>query len=141
VLTALEHFAEIIKKEFKDPFEGHPWYNFFHCAVSFLTQPSLQLEEFFPSKRNYILQNYGDMRKSAVEMIKNMWFSIYASKRIRFIPSMVGEFLDMAFVPEPDIRTVTIPIFYDMMHCEFDQERIHKSFNEVNSLKCLETRA
>jgi dedicator of cytokinesis protein 1 len=132
VLSAMEQYAETIKKEFKDPFEEQPWNNFFNCAVSFLTQASLQLEGFFPSKRNYILQNYGNMRRAAVEIIKNMWFSIYTSKRIRFIPSMVGTFLEMGFVPEQEVRLLTIPIFYDMMHCEFDQERPVKSFKEVS---------
>lgn len=44
---------------------------------------------------------------------------------------MVGTFLDMAFVPEPEVRKSTIPIFFDMMHCEFDQERLRKSFEQV----------
>lgn len=109
-----------MKAEFVEPFEEPPWNNFFQSAVSFLTQNSLQLEEFPPAKRNYISQNYGDMRKRATDLIRLMWFSLGESKRNRFVPNMVGTFLDMAFVPEPDVRRSTIPIFFDMMHCEFD---------------------
>lgn len=131
MVGAFEHFAATVKSEFVEPFEEQPWNNFFQSAVSFLTQESLQLEEFSPTKRNYITQNYGDMRKRATELIRQMWFSLGESKRIRFVPTMVGTVLDMAFVPECDVRKSTIPIFFDMMHCEFDQERIRRSFEKV----------
>ncbi|XP_021951267.1 dedicator of cytokinesis protein 2 isoform X4 [Folsomia candida] len=131
VLTALEHFASTVKAEFAEPFEEQPWNNFFVCAVSFLTQPSLQLEEFSQSKQNYIIQNFKDMRKRAADLIRVMWFSLGESKRIRFVPGMVGTFLDMSLVPEAELRRTTIPIFFDMMHCEFDQDRPVKSFKEV----------
>lgn len=131
VIGAVEHFAAIVKAEFVEPFAEQPWNNFFQSAVSFLTQDSLQLEEFSQAKRNYITQNYGDMRKRATELIRQMWFSLGESKRIRFVPMMVGTFLDMAFVPEPELRNSTIPIFFDMMHCEFDQDRPRRSFEQV----------
>jgi dedicator of cytokinesis protein 1 len=127
----MEHFASTIKGEFAEPFEEQPWNNFFICAVSFLTQPSLQIEDFSKSKRNYVLHNYEDMRKRAAKLIRLMWFCLGESKRIRFVPTMVGTFLDMALVPEPELRKTTIPIFFDMMHCEFDQDRPLKSFKVV----------
>ena len=34
------------------------WNNFFHCAISFLTQEHLQLENFHSSKRNKIISGY-----------------------------------------------------------------------------------
>ncbi|CAL8078440.1 unnamed protein product [Orchesella dallaii] len=131
VIGAFEHFAATVKAEFVEPFEEQPWNNFFQSAVSFLIQDSLQLEEFSQAKRSYITQNYGDMRKRATELIRQMWFSLGESKRIRFVPMMVGTFLDMAFVPESELRKSTIPIFFDMMHCEFDQERPRRSFEQV----------
>lgn len=131
MIGAFENLTATIKAEFIDPFEEQPWNNFFQSAVSFLTQDSLQMEMFSPTKRNCVSQNYGDMRKRATGLIRQMWFSLGESKRIRFVPMMVGTFLDMAFVPEPEVRKSTIPIFFDMMHCEFDQERLRRSFEQV----------
>jgi len=134
MFKALENFANIIKSEFAEPFEEQPWNNFFQSTVSFLTQPSLQLESLPPRTRKYLIRNYGDMRCKASELVRLMWFSLGESKRIRFVPTMVGPFLDMAFVPQQEVRKSTIPIFFDMMHCEFDHGQKHelsRSFEKV----------
>ena len=39
--------------------------------------------------------------------------------KIKFIPEMVGPILEMTLVPEIELRKATIPIFFDMMQCEF----------------------
>lgn len=33
---------------------------------------------------------------------------------------MVGPILEVTLVPEPELRKATIPIFFDMMQCEFN---------------------
>ena len=35
------------------------------------------------------------------------------------MPSLVGPFLEMTLVPDPELRAMTIPLFFDMMQCEF----------------------
>lgn len=39
--------------------------------------------------------------------------------KIEFIPGMVGPILEMTLVPELELRKSTIPIFFDMMLCEY----------------------
>jgi hypothetical protein len=41
------------------------------------------------------------------------------SHKIQFIPGLVGLFLEMTMIPEVELRKKTIPIFFDMMQCEF----------------------
>ncbi|NXC88556.1 DOCK2 protein, partial [Cercotrichas coryphoeus] len=93
------------------------WNNYFHLAVAFLTQDSLQLENFSPAKRNSILAKYGDMRATIGASIRDMWYSL-GQRKIEFIPGMVGPILEMTLVPELELRKSTIPIFFDMMLCE-----------------------
>lgn len=50
--------------------------------------------------------------------------------KIKFIPEMVGPILEMTLVPEIELRKATIPIFFDMMQCEFHFTR---SFQRVSS--------
>ena len=45
-LKATRHLADTIRDCLKEPFESHAWSNFFHFAVKFITQESLQLEKF-----------------------------------------------------------------------------------------------
>ena len=118
ILTALRHLSHTIRDFFSSNFEYEVWNNFFICAISFLTQPNLQLETFSQMKKAKILSRYGDMRKQMGLEIKSMWFNL-GQHKIKFIPSMVGHFLEMTLIPDIDLRTATIPIFFDMMQCEF----------------------
>lgn len=43
--------------------------------------------------------------------------------KIQFVPGLVGPFLEMTLIPETELRKATIPIFFDMMQCEFYSSR------------------
>ena len=48
--------------------------------------------------------------------------------KIRLIQSMVKPFLEMTLVPETELRKTTIPVFFDMIECEF---RNRQHFKQV----------
>uniref|UniRef100_A0AAQ6A830 Dedicator of cytokinesis 1 n=1 Tax=Amphiprion ocellaris TaxID=80972 RepID=A0AAQ6A830_AMPOC len=119
-LRAINQYAAVLNKKFLDQtnFELQLWNNYFHLAVAFLTQESLQLENFSSDKRAKIFHKYQDMRRQIGFEIRDMWYNLGPHK-IRFIPEMVGPILEMTLVPEIELRKATIPIFFDMMQCEF----------------------
>ncbi|KAL7981409.1 hypothetical protein Chor_002305 [Crotalus horridus] len=120
-LRAINQYASVLNRFFLDQasFELQLWNNYFHLAVAFLTHESLQLETFSQAKRNKIMKKYGDMRKEIGFQIRDMWYNLGPHK-IKFIPSMVGPILEVTLTPEPELRKATIPIFFDMMQCEFN---------------------
>ncbi|XP_045614067.1 dedicator of cytokinesis protein 1 isoform X2 [Procambarus clarkii] len=124
IVKVLRQCSRVISGRVLEPFNEAVWSSFFHCAINFITQPSLQLEDFTQSKRNKILHRYGDMRRETALEIKSLWFSL-GQHKIRFVAgsdsklSMVGPFLKMTMLPDVDLRKATIPIFFDMMQCEF----------------------
>ncbi|NXR99183.1 DOCK5 protein, partial [Oxylabes madagascariensis] len=120
-LRAVNQFTSVLNRFFLGPndFELQLWNNYFHLAVAFLTHESLQLETFSQAKRSKIIKKYGDMRKEIGFKIRDMWYNLGPHK-IRFIPAMVGPILEVTLVPEPELRKATIPIFFDMMQCEFN---------------------
>ncbi len=72
----------------------------------------------------------------------NIWWVGYllfaGQHKISFIPEMVGPILEMTLIPETELRKATIPIFFDMMQCEFTitppvgHSRYYKNnFNQV----------
>ncbi|XP_076471351.1 dedicator of cytokinesis protein 1-like isoform X3 [Babylonia areolata] len=137
ILRALRFFASTIHEKFSNPFEQQLWNNFFHCAISFLTQDPLQLDNFSHSKRTKIIVRYKDMRRETAFEIRSMWFKLGPNK-IKFIPELVGPFLEMTLIPEIELRRATIPIFFDMMQCEYMQpvpnsNRIQGNFHEVEN--------
>ncbi|RMC11256.1 hypothetical protein DUI87_11374 [Hirundo rustica rustica] len=157
-LRAINQYADMLNKKFLDQtnFELQLWNNYFHLAVAFLTQESLQLENFSSAKRAKILNNvsehlrehfssaqtpdpnkepkaelYGDMRRQIGFEIRDMWYNL-GQHKIKFIPEMVGPILEMTLIPETELRKATIPIFFDMMQCEFHSTRSFQRFeNEI----------
>uniref|UniRef100_A0A8C4M0R0 Dedicator of cytokinesis 2 n=1 Tax=Equus asinus asinus TaxID=83772 RepID=A0A8C4M0R0_EQUAS len=130
-LRAINKFAETMNQKFLEHtnFEFQLWNNYFHLAVAFITQDSLQLEQFSHAKYNKILNKYGDMRRLIGFSIRDMWYKLGQNK-ICFIPGMVGPILEMTLIPE--LRKATIPIFFDMMLCEYQRSGDFKKFeNEI----------
>ncbi|XP_028816915.1 dedicator of cytokinesis protein 1 isoform X3 [Denticeps clupeoides] len=128
-LRAINQYAAVLNKKFLDEanFELQLWNNYFHLAVAFLTQESLQLENFSSDKRTKIFHKYQDMRRQIGFVIRDMWYNLGRNK-IKFIPEMVGPILEMTLVPEIELRKATIPIFFDMMQCEFHFTRSFQRF-------------
>uniref|UniRef100_A0A8C6V5F0 Dedicator of cytokinesis 2 n=1 Tax=Neogobius melanostomus TaxID=47308 RepID=A0A8C6V5F0_9GOBI len=120
-LRAINIYADTMNQKFlnDNSFEVQLWNNYFHLAVAFITQESLQLQHFSPTKRNKILVKYGDMRQLIGFAIRDMWYKLGIHK-ICFIPDMVGPILEMTLIPEEDLRKATIPIFFDMITCEHE---------------------
>ncbi len=60
ILFAMKQYARVLQRSSVriDDFEFQLWNNFFHLAVAFVTQESLQLENFSPAKRNKILERF-----------------------------------------------------------------------------------
>ncbi|XP_004701293.1 dedicator of cytokinesis protein 1 [Echinops telfairi] len=77
-LRAINQYADMLNKKFLDQasFELQLWNNYFHLAVAFLTQESLQLENFSSAKRAKILNKYGDMRRQIGFEIRDMWYNL-----------------------------------------------------------------
>ncbi|XP_014253314.1 dedicator of cytokinesis protein 1 isoform X3 [Cimex lectularius] len=123
ILKSLHFFSHTIRDHFfSKNFEHQAWNNFFHCAISFLTQPALQLEMFSPTKKRMIVKRYKDMRMDTGSEIRRMWFNLGQHKK-QFIPGLVGPFLEMTLIPESELRSATLPIFFDMMQCEFYSQK------------------
>uniref|UniRef100_A0A7N8YBC5 Dedicator of cytokinesis 2 n=1 Tax=Mastacembelus armatus TaxID=205130 RepID=A0A7N8YBC5_9TELE len=132
-LRAINTYADTMNQKFlnNNDFEVQLWNNYFHLAVAFITQESLQLQHFSPTKRNKILAKYGDMRRLIGFAIRDMWYKL-GSHKICFIPGMVGPILEMTLIPEEELRRATIPIFFDMITCEHAHSgNFHKFENEI----------
>lgn len=118
ILKALKFFSHTIRDRFFEDFYQQAWSNFFHCAIAFMTQPSLQLETFSENKKRRVLKRFNDMRRETGFEIRSMWFNL-GQHKVQFVPSMIGPFLEMTLIPERQLRIATIPIFFDMMQAEY----------------------
>lgn len=123
ILESLRQFTYVIMDHFFSPFEKVVWTTFFHCSIAFLTQPALQLDRFKASKKTAILLRYEDIRRSTADEIRHMWEKLGEHKPA-FVPDLVGPILEMSLIPDEELRAATIPIFFDMMQCEWFSSRL-----------------
>ncbi|XP_074646963.1 dedicator of cytokinesis protein 3-like isoform X4 [Tubulanus polymorphus] len=119
ILVASQYLDQALNDKFKDgpDFDIELWKTYFKLAVAFITQESLQLENFSEAKQEKIKEKYFDMRVPMAFEIVTMWQSL-DSHKINFIPDMVGPFLEVTLVPETNVRKATLPILFDMMQVE-----------------------
>ncbi|XP_034662928.1 dedicator of cytokinesis protein 1 isoform X1 [Drosophila subobscura] len=123
ILGALKHLSVVITDYFLCPFEKQIWSNFFQCSIAFLVQSPLQLNDFNDNKRQIVFARYRDIRKDTAMEIRKMWFQLGQHKP-KFVPQLVEPILEMSMIPETELRRETIPIFFDMMQCEYYSSRL-----------------
>ena len=106
ILKSLRLFASTITRYFITPYavEQQLLRNFFHCAVRFLTHEQLQLETFSQNKRKRIISRYKDMRRDMAGVVRQMWHDLGRNNKKPFVPDLVGLFLEMNLIPQPEIR-------------------------------------
>ena len=63
--------------------------------------------------------------------VRRMWFSLQHNKQ-QFIPDLVQLVLEMTLIPETELRKAALPIFYDMMLCEFRSRAASRSSERAN---------
>ncbi|KAG9342289.1 hypothetical protein JZ751_016791 [Albula glossodonta] len=130
IITTVLYLSDSLRKNFlNDKFDYKVWDSYFYLSVIFINQPCLQLEMFSPSKRKNVLEKYGDMRVMMGCEIFSMWQNL-GEHKLNFIPAMIGPFLEVTLVPQPDLRNVMIPIFHDMMDWE---QRRSGNFKQVEA--------
>ncbi|MGH0125600.1 UNVERIFIED_CONTAM: hypothetical protein FKN15_010366 [Acipenser sinensis] len=118
IITTVLYLSDALRKNFlNENFDYKVWDSYYYLSVIFINQPCLQLEMFSPSKKKKVLEKYGDMRVMMGCEIFSMWQNL-GEHKVNFIPAMIGPFLEVTLVPQPDLRNVMIPIFHDMMDWE-----------------------
>uniref|UniRef100_A0A7I5EA51 Dedicator of cytokinesis protein 4 n=1 Tax=Haemonchus contortus TaxID=6289 RepID=A0A7I5EA51_HAECO len=100
----------------RESFYSDIWQEYMLTAVCFVTQPSLQSsEEWLRDESDSRIQ----LRKGTARDLRSMWFRLTPVQKMAYIPRLVGAFLKVALVEDDETREATIPIFFDMMQCEF----------------------
>lgn len=98
-----------------------------HClkynnAALFLKVIYLNKDKFRGEKQNFTDVFLHPLMFVSV-LILAVLFPLKGQHKIKFIPEMVGPILEMTLIPETELRKATIPIFFDMMQCEFHSTR------------------
>ncbi|KJH46364.1 hypothetical protein DICVIV_07574 [Dictyocaulus viviparus] len=115
----------------REKFYSDVWQEYMLTAVCFVTQQSLQFsDEWLHDDTDSRVQ----LRKAAARDLRSMWFRLTPLQKMTYIPRLVGAFLKVALVEDDETREATIPIFFDMMQCEFhscpDDKKNFRNFSD-----------
>ncbi|VDN58740.1 unnamed protein product [Dracunculus medinensis] len=120
ILKTLKFIMQTIVEQFYGiEFDLDLWREYMLTMVTFSCQKSLQIGSLPTTKRSRYLSSQLDLRKIAVADLRSMWFRLSMKDKGIFIPFMVGSFLQVALIDDDVVRETVIPIFFDMLQCEF----------------------
>ncbi|XP_068625429.1 dedicator of cytokinesis protein 1 [Battus philenor] len=109
----------------------------FAACARLADAPALQLQQLPATRRRRALTLHGDVRRDAARALARMWHALGEHKR-SFIPCLVGPFLEVSFLPDDEVRDITIPLFFDMMLTEY-QHNIASGESSESPLRALES--
>lgn len=122
ILNSLIFLKTIMARKFlgsPEKFDVDIWKTYFKLATAFLTQSRLQLDGQPHWKQRLIFDVYGgDLRVIMGRELINCW-ALVDQNKTPFVPSMVAAFVDAVLVPQLEVRRMIIPIFYDMMAIDY----------------------
>uniref|UniRef100_A0A3Q3H1N4 Dedicator of cytokinesis 4b n=1 Tax=Kryptolebias marmoratus TaxID=37003 RepID=A0A3Q3H1N4_KRYMA len=126
IITTVLYLSDALRKNFlTDKFDYKVWDSYFYLSVIFINQPCI----FRLMKAG--VEMVSDINTLlGVQMIKLTCVSAPGEHKLNFIPAMIGPFLEVTLVPQPDLRNVMIPIFHDMMDWE---QRRSGNFKQVEA--------
>ncbi|XP_037077735.1 dedicator of cytokinesis protein 3-like [Pollicipes pollicipes] len=119
ILTTLGELSIALRDRFLagNRFNQLLWHSYLTLSVTFVTQPELQLESFSEVKRDKLLQKYQDMRLLMGFELLAMW-GLLGEHKSQFVPALVGPLLELTLIPALELRTATLPVFYDLIEVE-----------------------
>ncbi|KAJ7415529.1 Dedicator of cytokinesis protein 3 [Pitangus sulphuratus] len=89
-------------------------------------------------RKNFLNENFDykivfallDNSQNTQSTSKFIFIFILGEHKLHFIPALIGPFLEVTLIPQPDLRNVMIPIFHDMMDWE---QRRSGNFKQVEA--------
>ena len=105
------------------------WVAFFELACKFCFQSELQLESLSEFTRQNVLERYGDMRITMVEVILEKWKHIDQFHYL-FVADLFSLFLRLSLLAPSQLRILVIPIFFNIMKISyryvFNIQKLHQ---------------
>ena len=70
-------------------------------------------------KNSAYQRRYGDMCLDVAEELQKLWDYLADEFKYKFIPGMIGNFMQMCLVPSESIRMIAMSFLFSMMKAEF----------------------
>lgn len=119
-LRSLTNLYQILKQLFSSNIQM--WSNFIDCLIGFNLYDSLKHERFMLKERQRLLAS--DIRQMSAEYVWITWDSLSVDQKQNLLDDFVDPLIMACICMDSRQRSILLPIFYDMMHCDYTSQYI-----------------
>lgn len=100
------------------------WSNFIDCLISFNLYDPLKHDRFMLKERQRLMA--ADLRQTSAEYVWITWDSLNLDQRQKLLDDFIDPLLMACISMSSKQRSILLPIFYDMMHCDYSSQYINR---------------
>ncbi|XP_071817812.1 dedicator of cytokinesis protein 3-like isoform X4 [Apostichopus japonicus] len=124
MLRAIKYFSADLQSSTSDEGSLDLWREFFELTVRYVTQDCLKFEaKYSGSKKSQLNEKFGDLRLDMAQLMVSKWNSLGVHQVPLAKESMIRSFLDVSLVPDTTIRRVVMPLLFDVIKWEWQQQK------------------
>uniref|UniRef100_A0A6G1S8A4 Dedicator of cytokinesis protein 2 n=1 Tax=Aceria tosichella TaxID=561515 RepID=A0A6G1S8A4_9ACAR len=128
-LKSLMYLYQILRQYFGS--NTQIWCSYLDCLVHFILQDVLHRDRPMLKERQKLVAD--DMRKTAAEYVWITWDSLNSDQRYEMFDDIIEPLLKACALLSSQQRSILLPIFYDMMQCDYDCQYISSRGTICNS--------
>lgn len=119
-LNSLTSLYQILRQVFASNL--NMWLAFIDCLVHFPSHESLRQDRLLLKERQKLLAD--DIRRTSAEYVWISWESLNLSQKQQLLEDLMEPLLRASIALNSKHRSVLLPIFYDMMRCDYTVQYI-----------------
>lgn len=119
-LTSLTYLYQVLRQLFATNLQM--WLSFIDCLIHIILQDTLKPGRFMLKKRQYLLAE--DLRQTSAEYIWISWDSLSHDHKKQLLGDLIEPLLRASIVLRTKQRSILLPIFYDMMRCDYTSQYV-----------------
>lgn len=119
-LKSLIHLYQILRQHFSSNLQM--WMSFIDCLIHFILQGALKPDRPMFKERQTLLAN--DLRKTSAEYVWITWDSLNTDQKQSILEDLSEPLLRACITLNSRQRSILLPIFYDMMRCDYTNQYI-----------------
>lgn len=117
-LTSLTYLYQVLRQLFATNLQM--WLSFIDCLIYIILQDTLKPDRLMLKKRQNLLAE--DLRQTSAEYIWISWDSLSHEHKKELLEDLIEPLLRASIVLKTKQRCILLPIFYDMMRCDYTSQ-------------------
>jgi len=119
-LTSLTYIYQVLRQIFSS--NQQIWLSFIDCLCHFILQDALRPDRVMLKRRQCLLAD--DLRQTAAEYVWISWDCLSLDLKKQLIEDLIELLVRSCMILDSRQRSILMPIFYDMMRCDFTSQYI-----------------